>query len=175
MKNLTACCFTILTILGLLALSSCRKEGASPENYYLKFKLDGTQKTYSETTEALFNVFGTIPPRYSCSMIGGMQGSGGVYEGMAITISSDTDIAPNITYTNAVVGTLGIPAAYLSFTDETGAHSSSVLTMPQGVEVIITKMDEKSVTGIFSGTIFDTEDPTRSYMVTDGQFYLQRL
>ena len=161
------------SILGLITLSSCKKDGGgdSSSGYYVKFKLDGTQKQYSEITTAIFN---TALPLYQCAMVGEKQVNGTVYEGMGITLNNDAAIASDVTYTDAVVAGIGTPQASLLFTDENGAQASSALATSPNVKVTITKMDDHFVTGTFSGTITSTLDFTTTQTVTEGTFHLSR-
>ena len=160
-------------IFSVFAISSCKKKSDNPSTsgYYVKFKLDGTDKQYTETTAAVFT---TTLPLYSCAMIGEKLISGTVYEGMGITIFNDAAIAANVTYTDALVASIGAPQASLLYTDATGAQSSSAIASSPNVNVVITSMDDKTVTGTFSGNIVNTTDFTTSHAVTEGQFHLPR-
>ncbi len=163
-----------LLILSLFSISSCKKDKDNPSSsgYYLKFKLDGEDKQYSATTAAVFT---TALPAYTCAMVGETQQGGTVYEGMGINIYNDAAIAANVTYTDAVVASLGAPQAILLYTDASGAQSSSATAINPNVKVVITQMDDKTVTGTFSGTIVSTADFTTSKVVTNGEFHLPRL
>jgi len=155
----------------MLSLSACKKDGgSSSSSYYVKFKLDGADKQYSQTTAAVFT---TQLPVYSCAMVGEQQ-NGTVYEGMAINLFNDVAIAANVTYTDQVVASLGTPEATLLYTDATGAQSTSGLAASPNVQVVITSMDDKTVTGNFSGTIVSATDLTTTHTVTEGQFHLPR-
>ncbi len=161
-------------VFGLVALSSCKKNNDNPSTagFYVKFKLDGTDKQYSGITTALFT---TALPLYQCALIGEKQVSGTVYEGMGINIYNDAAIAANVTYTDALVASLGTPQAILLYTDATGAQASSATATSPNVKVVITQMDASSVTGTFSGTIVSTTDLTTTQTVTEGQFHLPRM
>ncbi len=161
-----------IVILALFATTSCKKDGGSDSsNYYVNFKLNGEQKQYSETTAAVFN---TALPLYACAMVGEKQVNGTVNEGMAISLYNDAAIAANVTYTEKEVENIGTPQATLLFTDATGAQSSSALLSNPNVQVIITQMDDKTVTGTFSGTIESITDFITTQSVTEGQFHLPR-
>lgn len=163
----------LLSILVLAALfvSSCKKDNNSPNGYYVKFKLDGNEKQYSQTTAA---VFATALPIYSLALIGEQQVNGTVYEGMGINIYNDASIAANVTYTDQEVVSLGTPQAALLYTDAAGAQSSSVVLASPGVQVLITGLDDKTVSGTFSGTIASITDFSKTMVVTEGQFNLPR-
>jgi hypothetical protein len=165
--------FLGVIIFGVFALSSCKKNSDNPSTsgYYVKFKLDGADKQYTETTAAVFT---TMLPLYSCAMVGEQLISGTVYEGMGITIFNDAAIAANVTYTDALVASIGTPQASLLYTDATGAQSSSAFATSPNVSVVITSMDDKTVTGTFSGTIVSSTDLTTSHTVTEGTFHLPR-
>jgi len=160
-------------IFCVFGLSSCKKNSDNPSSsdYYVKFKLDGADKQYTQTTAAVFT---TQLPFYSCAMVGENAVSGTVYEGMGITIFNDVAIAANVTYTDAEVASLGTSQASLLYTDATGAQSSSAFATSPNVAVVITSMDDKTVTGTFSGTIVSTTDLTKSQTVTEGTFHLPR-
>jgi hypothetical protein len=161
------------TVLGLIALSSCKKDSNSPSTgYYVKFKLDGTEKQYSEIATAVFT---TQLPLYQCAMVGEKQTNGTVYEGMGITINNSGSIAANLTYTDELVSGLGTPQAILLFTDDAGAQASSGFATSPNVKVTITQMDDKTVTGTFSGTIESTTDMSTTHTVTEGEFHLSRM
>ena len=163
----------LVLVATLITTVSCNKDDdSSSTDYYLQFKLDGTNKKYIEITTAVFT---TVLPLYSCAMVGEKPITGNIYEGMGITISSDAEIVANVTYTDAIVASLGTPAASLLFTDEAGAQFASVIAVSPGVQVIISAMDANSVTGYFSGTVVSTADFTTSRTVTEGQFHLPRL
>lgn len=162
-----------LLILSLFSVSSCKKDNDNPSStgYYMKFKLDGQDKQYSAITAAIFT---TVLPAYACAMVGEIQQNGTVYEGMGINIYNDEAIAANVTYTDAVVASIGAPQAVLVYTDTNGAQSSSATATNPNVKVVITQMDDKTVTGTFSGTIVSTTDLTTSKVVTNGEFHLPR-
>jgi hypothetical protein len=161
-----------LVILALFATTSCKKDGSNPSTgYYVKFKVNGEQKQYSEAAVAVFN---TALPVYACAMVGEKLINGTVSEGMAISIYNDAPIAANVTYTDQEVASIGTQQATLLFTDSTGEQSSSALLPNPNVQVIITQMDDKTVTGTFSGTIESTLDYTTTKSVTEGQFHLPR-
>ena len=162
-----------LLILSLFSVSSCKKDSKNPSssNYYVKFKLDGEEKQYSNITAAIFT---TALPLYECAMVGEIQQNGTVYEGMGINIYNDEAIAANVTYTDAVVASIGAPQAILIYTDANGAQESSGTAINPNVKVVITQMDDKTVTGTFSGTIVSTTDLTTSQVVTEGEFHLPR-
>jgi hypothetical protein len=161
-----------IVILALFATTSCKKEaGSSSSGYYVKFKLNGDQKQYSEMTAAVFN---TTLPYYACAMVGEKKVNGTVDEGMAIALYNDAPIATNVTYTDKEVQSIGTFQASLLFTDSNGAQSSSVLLINPNVQVVITQMDDKAITGTFSGTIQSTTDVSTTQSVTEGQFHLPR-
>jgi hypothetical protein len=159
-------------IFSVFALSSCKKNSDNPSSgYYVKFKLDGNEKQYTETTAAVFN---TTLPVYSCALVGEKLISGTVYEGMGINIFNDAAIAANVTYTDAEVASIGAPQATLLYTDSTGAQASSATAISPNVQVVITQMDASSVTGTFSGSISSlTGSSTQT--VTEGTFHLPRF
>ena len=162
-----------LLVLSLFSVSSCKKDKDNPSSsgYYVKFKLDGEDKQYSGITAAVFT---TALPLYGCAMVGEIQQSGTVYEGMGINIYNDEAIAANVTYTDADVASLGTAQAALLYTDANGAQSSSAIAVNPNVKVVITQMDDKTVTGTFSGSIVSTTDFTTTKVVTGGEFHLLR-
>lgn len=165
--------FLSTIIFSVFAISSCKKNNDNPSSsgFYVKFKLDGTEKQYTETTAA---VFSTALPVYSCALVGEKLISGTVYEGMGINIFNDVAIAANVTYTDAVVASIGAPQATLLYTDAAGAQESSATAISPNVKVVLTQIDDKSVTGTFSGTIVSTTDLTTTQTVTEGEFHLPR-
>src|SRR5436190_427644 len=164
MKILTSKLLLISVMFGMVALSSCNKnDDSSSSDFYLQYKLDGTNKKYTEIATAVFT---TVLPLYSCAMIGEKPVTASIYEGMGITISSDIEIAANVTYTDSIVASLGTPAASLLLTDEAGAQFASVLATSPGVQVIISQIDANSVTGYFSGIVTSTADFTTSHTIT---------
>ena len=174
MKTTTLKVLLSSAILVSFVLSSCNKEKDNPSNgsgYYVKFKLDGTEKQYTETTTALFT---TYLPIYNCAMVGENLVNGTVYEGMAISIFNDAPIAANVTYTGVEVESIGTAQADLLFTDATGAQSSSAFLSSPDVKVTITKMNDKEITGTFSGMLESTVDFSTTHAVTEGEFHLPR-
>ncbi|HYK46280.1 MAG TPA: hypothetical protein VEV83_13975 [Parafilimonas sp.] len=171
MRKLTSSLFFGLAFC-ILSVSSCKKEQDSTPaaEYYVKFKLDGVDKEYSEIASAVFT---TTVPLHTCSMVGVKQISDTIYEGMQMWIASDTEIVANITYTDAIV--LGRPAASIAYNDGTGEQFSSVIAASSGVQAVITHMDDNTVTGTFSGTVVSYTDFTTSHVVTGGQFHLPRF
>lgn len=155
----------------LIALSSCSKEKDSPSGYYVKFKLNGTEKQYSETTAAIFT---TYLPLYACAMVGQKTVGGTVYEGMGINLFNDAPIEANVTYTEEEVEGTGATQAALLYTDDKGAQFSSAFLGLPDVKVTITNMDDKTVTGTFSGNLVSTQDFTTTQIVTEGTFHLPR-
>ena len=161
-----------IVILALFATTSCKKDGGSSSSgYYVKFKLNGTQKQYSETTAAVFTDAFSV---HQCSMVGEETKSASIYEGMAISIYSDAAIAANVTYTDQIVASLGTPQATLLFTDSDGTQTTSAFLSNANVKVTITQMDDKTVTGTFSGNIGDISDISGNESITEGQFHLPR-
>lgn len=159
-------------LLGLFAVSSCKKShNSSPSGYYLKFKLDGTDKQYSLTTA----FFTTQGPFYNCSMTGENDISG-TAEGMSIFLYSDAAITANTTYTDAEVTVDGqsTTQATLLYADGNGKQEGSTFLFSPNVKVTITGIDASSVTGTFSGTIANTTDNSETQVVTEGQFRLQK-
>jgi hypothetical protein len=174
MKRLTSK-FLLGLAFCILFVSSCKKEQdtatpPTPPEYFVKFKLSGVDKEYSEITSAVFT---TNVPLHTCSMIGAKKIDATIHEGMHIWIESDAEITANVTYTDSMV--LGRPQASIAYDDQTGEQFSSVIAASSGVQAIITHMDENSVTGTFAGTVVSYTDFTTSYVVTEGQFHLPRF
>lgn len=171
-----------LLILSLFSVSSCKKNSDNPSssssNYYIKFKIDETEKNYSSASAAKFTTLFPTSPVYSVTMKSEYKNGTTFFESMAISIFDNQSIAENVTYTDKQIiiqgGTSQTSQANLAYNDGNGGQSGSGFTTNPNVKVIITKLDDKTVSGTFSGVVASTIDRTSTQTVTEGQFYLPR-
>ncbi|HVU55611.1 MAG TPA: hypothetical protein VHD83_11175 [Puia sp.] len=158
-----------------LLLAACKKSGGSGStggDYYMKFKLNGTQKSYS-TVSAVTSETGGY---HTLALSGAAATSAQSGEAMVILLNSTTAFTAGQTFSATMLR--GIPAiqALLSYAESSQSgkgYTSSYPNITPGATatVTITAIDAAHVKGTFSCQLVDESDYTTvKYTVTEGEF-----
>lgn len=157
-------------LLSALALNGCKKKSDSSASFYMKFKVDGTAKSFSGETAAVFTALSGVN---ACSLVG--EVSTGDNNGMGIALYSESEFAAGASYTDAVIPTVGTPGATLVYTDDAHVQFSSILASVPGVTVTITELTADHVKGTFSGKVRLVTGGSTEYSITEGEFNIKRI
>lgn len=157
-----------LSMLLLLLVVSCKKDTSTKTitpsgQYYLKFKLNGTQKQYTGLTTGLI---GTPSSPDGCDIIGYTGGTQAV--GVTIAVIDNAPITTNKTYTQAV--------GVFTYVDEAGiAYSAGSIFASTSFNMTITEITTDHVKGTFTAVLQKEGTPIQYANATEGQFYVNRL
>lgn len=175
-------------IIALMSLLSCSKSkstggGSSATNeYYLKFKANGTQYEYRAHTEAIFNRQSGAD--YQCTLGGTKDAFIPTKSNMTVALTSVGANQTNLTYTNYATTAAGFKKAkilQLGFYDANGKFFMSwadelANLLPAGTpfnaRLVLTEATSAHLKGNFSGTML-TQDYLTRLDITDGEFYLK--
>ena len=176
--------------LSVVFIDSCKKSsnggnGNSPaDKYYVKFKVDGTLKTYSGDAEGNFNVESSVG-NYVSTIYGVDKIFVADTSALDIGISNTANLAANITYTNYATttgGQLKPTLVILSYYDESGNFFAawpddySAFGVISDAKIIITSATSTSLKGNFSGTVYKEIDGTSpKHIISEGEFYVKRI
>ncbi len=178
----------IVTLLAF-SLMGCTKseDDVLPvSEYFIKFKVDGKQVTYSGQDEFGSNLFSLFNQKndsiYVSVASGIMQNSDSDNNHISLSISNETEIQLNSTYTNKPSSSPKIePLLFLIiYVDSNGVKYSTVnntiLIPNDGVldgEITYTEIKHTSVNGKFYGTVYNDDDG--AIKLSEGEFYAPRL
>ena len=149
--------------------------GNTNTNYYIKFSLDGTARTFDVHPQALLtSAFGAT----ILSFIANSNASSGL-EGISLSINNTPSDNPIIagTYTETDVLNFLTAGVYNpgSTTEVYGAGVSPNPTNP--LKIVISSIDATTATGTFSGDFIYVNSTTQTVgpgkkVISNGQFYL---
>lgn len=156
-------------------LSACKKSGGSGSaggDYYMKFKLNSTQKSYSTVSGVTTAANGYHTLVLSGAAATSSQGG----EAMVILLNSSADFTAGQTFSATMLQ--GSPAiqALLSYAENSQSgkgYTSSYPNLTPGATAMVTlsAIDAAHVKGTFSCQLVDESDySTVKYTVTDGEF-----
>jgi hypothetical protein len=150
-----AALFLALTII--MTGSSCKKKNTekSPGGYFMKFKMDGTDITWSQGFAQFSNSSLT---RYTAS---GFESDASTSKTLTVYIANDGPIDLGADYTYPAVN------VRITYTDE---HSTSFNNNDLTATMKITEETSVYLKGTFSGTVKDDNGNTK--VITDGSFTL---
>jgi len=159
-------------------LMACKKSGgpgSSDSTYYMKFKLDGTQKKYTTVAGVMSEANGYHTLVLSGAAATSAQGG----EAMNILLNSDDAFTAGETFSAEMLA--GTPAiqALLSYADNSlsgKGYTSSYpnLTPEATAQVTISSISATQVKGTFSCKLVDESDfTTVKYTVTEGEFNIR--
>ncbi len=155
-------------VLGLVIMamvfSSCKKEDASPEEYVMKFKSNGSQVVLNVqgSTVAAFAQAGTV-------FNGVFTGSDNV-SSISLQVYDNKTISATTYSGYKLVGST-IVGALISYNDAAGTPYTQGSANPDA-SVTISEITETTVRGTFSGTLKSAGKP--DIAVTDGEFFVWR-
>jgi hypothetical protein len=160
-----------LSIISLLAITSCKKSSTSNGTGTITANVDGTPTTFNTDAQAFsVNSSGV----YSIA-IGGFQGAGGNSYEIAITIGGTAPVTSNTTYGDdpSINPDDEVSLVYSLFagnniTAEYGADGTS----PNTATTTITSISATNIQGTFSGgvTLVNGSGTPTSHTITNGRF-----
>ncbi len=185
----------ILLLALVLVAGGCKKdngndEGEGDTEYYMRFKVNGSQVEYKSNLVAqVFPV--SNKALYSCVLQGfekfpeeGDKNHLGIIIWDEIPITNNTYRNDENTENSDGNEVPQVVVTYLD-SDKTGYLSHGVPPVPvppldniiSDVQIAITELTASRITGTFSGTLYKTTDGTFSstIVVTEGKFRLKRL
>lgn len=194
MKKNQLYALTLLFAIISLGLSSCSKEksfssggsggsggtggtggtggGGGSSSYFVKFKIDGVQKDFSGSTNALITSFdagGTMI--YSGAFQGIQSAANPQVNLMGININDVAAIVTNKTYTDAIAG-VTIQGALIYFNASGEQLSSLFVTTDANVAIRLSEITTTSISGTFSGKVQSMTGAPLA--ITEGTFKVKR-
>lgn len=184
MKNLI-----LFSFFSLLLLASCSKsEDPTPgEDFYIKFKVNGTQIEYKGSASTPITIAHT-PPTYlfTATLIG--PGSDGTKDFITVSGVHETEFAAGVTYNlqdGTQVGAVKIAKLNLTYSDINGNIYNAVILQSNVPSLVIkdqatwrfNNLDGQVTTGVFNGLIIGpvsttTGRGTDELTISDGEFRL---
>ena len=176
----------LTAIIALMYLLSCSKSkpasGSNANDFYLRFKANGTQLEYRAHVEAIYNKQSGAD--YITTLGGTKDQFIPTKSNMTVALTSVGVNQTNITYTNYATAAAGFKKAkilQLGFYDANGKFFMSwsddfVSLLPAGTPIngrlILTEATSSTLKGNFSGTMV-TQDYQSKVDITEGEFYLK--
>lgn len=173
--------FRILLLMFTIVISfSCNKKSDDTPtdtnaDFFVRFKLDGTQMEFKGMTTGLFQTLPLTPTIYSGSFQG-LQSSTAVTTNLfGIDVRDIVPIAINKNYTNIAISNT-IQATFLYFDAAGNQYSSGYLATTASTDAVVrlTEITNTSVSGTFSGKM-STLSGTVAKTITEGSFKVKRL
>lgn len=177
----------LILALALLA-AGCGKSGDTPEprepegGYYMRFKLDGQSQRYGAQAEAQVNI--RAGEGYGVNLVGLKDAFIADHNTMALVILHPAPLQPGKQYTNYAPepgsGAEELQLMSLGYFDGEGKFFMSLSGFgelfghPADGRVQITALDSLTVSGSFSGTLYDSAF-AHHHRITEGSFRLKRL
>ena len=178
--------FATTLIIALMSMVSCSKSkssgGATTNEYYIRFKANGTQFEYRAHTEAIFNKQSGTD--YICTLGGTKDPFIANKSNITVALTSFGANQTNVTYTNYATTAAGFKKAkilQLGFYDANGKFFMSwsddfANLIPAGTpfnaRLVLTEATSAHLKGNFSGAML-TQDYLTRLDVTEGEFYLK--
>lgn len=182
---------TLLFAIISLGLNSCSKEksfssggsggtggtggggGTGGSSYFVKFKIDGVQKDFSGSTNALLTSFDAGGTKIYSGVFQGMQSAANPQANlMGISINDITALVTNKTYTDALAG-VTVQGALLYFDASGDQLSSLFVATDANVAIRLSEITTTSVSGTFSGKVQSMTGTPLA--ITEGSFRVKRL
>lgn len=185
----TALLFVLVIIVGGCSKNNGTGEGEGENDFYLQFKVNGTEKVYKS------NVISQVLPvsskaLHSCILQGYSDFSNAERNLVSMIIWSESPvIAKGYNNSDDATNSDGakLPQVLITYVDnEKDSYLSQgkpVVVFPpldkvvSDVQLTITKLEAGRIAGTFSGTLYKTSDASFSSTVkiTDGKFNLKRF
>jgi hypothetical protein len=190
MKKIIQTTFLAIALAAVLtSLYSCNKQSDIINNsnnntnqYYVKFKVDGTEIKYDYTGSTLNSV--NSNGEYGTAISGQKSEFEYNKNGLAYVISTISPATINTTYTNyqsSVPGYVKAPAYVMGWYDNNGNFFGAWgdLFASAGVtsdaKVKLTAITSTSLRGTFSATVYkEINGASAKHLITDGEFFVRR-
>ena len=166
--------FSLVFLLGFFLLS-CQKKGSDieaidlPQNYYIKCKIDGIDKSFNvmakaskvvKTDQVFLSIFG----KASSDVDNVERINMGISSMMPIRTGNYVDNDPSLTYfIDAIYNPNNPLESWIMGTSENATSFT----------IFITGIDQKSVSGTFKGTVYNKfSRGIKIKTITNGEFYV---
>ncbi|GEP98178.1 hypothetical protein CCY01nite_44380 [Chitinophaga cymbidii] len=173
-------------MLAVLLVAGCSKkkgdDPASADGYYLRFKADGVQREYKQTTTAHI-YYDADNLTYHCNLAATLTFAGTTKDLMTLFLVNKTAFTTGVTYrlsngidmeeTGAVM-----PQVMISLLDPQGKPYTAQFLPVTGLqfddkaEVRFSEITDKYVKGTFSGLAFGVLPERKEMKIEEGSFYL---
>jgi len=189
----------VITIGFMITIAGCKKSNdtnngsGSGDDYYLKFKADGTQKEFK--SQALITLLAKKDGLYSAVLQGYKDFEGqGTKDELGMIVMTNDEIVQGNTFQDPQKATdkdgMPIPKLIMNFNDPSsnGYLSMGTLSDENGTVVLfpdvvadakltISELTSGYAKGTFSGTVYLSTDANlkTKVKITEGEFYLKRL
>lgn len=190
MKKIYVPALVIFTgLLFLITNNGCKKDSAADNsnttgNYYVHFKVDGTEISYVNGCEGTINVVDGAG-RHQCNIAGLKEQFVADKGTLTIIMTNDDVITTGITYTNyatAASGFLKSRLNQLARYDDSGSFCASwgdeyaSFGVVSDTKVNFTEISNEFIRGNFSATIYRQIDGNaEKHYITDGEFKVKRI
>jgi hypothetical protein len=183
MKKLLMINWTLLAVIGFLAISGCGSkdgdddldpDGTNKSGYFLKAKVDGKPVEFKTETLLSVEIGSAIPNVYNLSLSGGRQVSGqsALAEVITIILTETTPITEK-SYTGLVPFETGFKGVLLGYALEIEDKAYITDVNDPNVNLQITEIKPTFVKGKFSGVVKEfLSGETKT--ITEGEFFLPR-
>jgi len=177
-----------IVLLPFFFLLSCKKNndgsGSGGSEYYMKFKIDGTQVEYRGQAECNFNK--VTASSHAASFAGLKETLVAGKNNMSLILGTDGENKTGVTYTCYTTTSAGAEKAKvlnIVYIDDAGKTYMSWMeefsaAIPPGTkteaQLIVTEASAAALKGNFSGTLYNN-DFTKALSITNGEFYLRRI
>ena len=184
--NMYRYCYFILAVLLMAGCS--KKKGDDPaaaDDYYLRFKADGVQREYRQTTNAQF-YYDADNKTYHCNLVATLTFGATTKDIFTLFLVNKTAFTTGVTYqlsngidmeeTGAVM-----PQVVISVLDPQGKPYTAQFLPVTGLqfddkaEVRFSEITDKYVKGTFSGLAFGALPERKEMKIEEGSFYLSVL
>lgn len=184
MKNLI-----LFSFFSLLLFASCSKteDPAPGDDYYIKFKINGTEVEYKASAINAVSLAHT-PPHYIFGTTVTGPGSDGTKNFISISAVHETEFEAGVTYNlqdGTQAGAVRIGKVSLTYADNNGDIYNAVILQSSVPSIVVkdsatwrfNSLDTQLATGVFSGLVIGpvsttTGRGTVELAVTDGEFRL---
>ena len=149
---------------------SCSKDsGSATSGYYVKFKLDDEQKQYNEIPAVFFSNNGYV---YHFGVEAQKDPANDSDELITVIVNDLQPITINKVYVDSLMDAM--QQALISYTNETGSHYTSIINDGHNVKIVFTEISDNTISGTFSGEIYNVHEPLDIHSITQGEFHLAR-
>jgi hypothetical protein len=189
----------VIGLTSMMLITGCKKSNdadpgsGSGDDYYLKFKADGTQKEFK--SQALIALQAKKDNLYSAVLQGYKDFEGqGAKDELGMIVMSNHEIVQGSSFQDPQKSTdkdgMPIPKLIMNFNDPSNNgylsmgtladENGTVLLFPEVVadaKLTISELTSKYAKGTFSGTVYLSTDANlkTKIKITEGEFYLKRI
>ncbi|HYK45068.1 MAG TPA: hypothetical protein VEV83_07865 [Parafilimonas sp.] len=169
MKGISKCKIYWFPLLFTCLMACSKDSGSVTSGYYVKFKLDNEQKQYNEITAVFFSNNGYV---YHFGGEAQKDPANDSDELIAVIVNDLQPITINKVYGDSLMDAM--QQGLINYSDETGSHYTSMITDGDNVKIVFTEISDTTVSGTFSGKIYNVHEPLDIHSITEGQFHLAR-